>query len=135
MDRGFTIRELSVTYMPRGAGIGNADTIQQRARFFGYKRNYLGHCRLFLETDALDAFRAYVIHEEEMRKELITLQASGKPLSDWKRRFILDSDLKPCRANVIEHDYGRGNFADDWFFPRMARMSADAIKADRKSVV
>jgi hypothetical protein len=134
MDRGFTVRELSVTYMPRGAGIGNADTIQQRARFFGYKRNYLGHCRLYLETDALDAFRAYVIHEEEMRQELVTLQASGKPLSDWKRRFILDSALKPCRDNVIEHDYGRGNFADDWFFPRMARMSTDAIKTNTLTV-
>jgi len=134
MDRGFTVRELSVTYMPRGAGVGNADTVQQRARFFGYKRNYLGHCRLYLETDALDAFCAYVIHEEEMRGELIKLQESGKPLSDWKRRFILDSDLKPCRANVIEHAYGRGNFSDDWFYPRMARMSPDAIEANTETV-
>lgn len=134
MDRGFTVRELSVTYMPRGAGVGNADTLQQRARFFGYKRRYLGHCRLWLESDVLDAFRAYVSHEEEMRQELVTLQGSGKPLSQWKRRFILDSDLKPCRTNVIEHDYGRGNFADDWFFPRMARMSQDAIDANTKTV-
>ena len=32
MDRGFTIEGLTVTYMPRGIGVGNADTIQQRAR-------------------------------------------------------------------------------------------------------
>jgi len=134
MDRGFTVRELSVTYMPRGTGVGNADTVQQRARFFGYKRAYLGHCRLYLESDALDAFRAYVVHEEEMRKELIVLQTTGKPLSNWKRRFILDSDLRPCRKNVIEHDYGRGNFADEWFFPRMARMSQDAVSANRSLV-
>jgi len=134
MDRGFTVRELSITYMPRGTGVGNADTLQQRARFFGYKQRYLGHCRLYLESDALDAFRAYVVHEEEMRGELLRLQKSGEPLSDWKRKFILDPSLKPCRSNVIEHDYGRGNFSDDWFFPRMARMSGEAIKANDETI-
>ncbi|GAB1395822.1 hypothetical protein MASR1M65_05990 [Saprospiraceae bacterium] len=38
MDRGFTVEGLTVTYMPRNIGTGNVDTIQQRARFFGYKR-------------------------------------------------------------------------------------------------
>jgi hypothetical protein len=37
IDRGFTVRELTVTYMPRDTGQGNADTLQQRARFFGYR--------------------------------------------------------------------------------------------------
>lgn len=41
MDRGFTVEGLTVTYMPRGTGNGNADTILQRARFFGYKANYI----------------------------------------------------------------------------------------------
>ena len=134
MDRGFTVKELSVTYMPRGAGIGNADTLQQRARFFGYKRGYLGHCRLWLETDALDAFRAYVSHEEEMRAELIRLQQTGASMAGWKRRFYLDQDLKPCRRNVIEHDWGRGNYSNDWFYPRMAKMSEGAIDDNSKVV-
>ena len=46
LDRGFTINGLTVTYMPRGPGVGNADTIQQRARFLGYKRRYIGFCRV-----------------------------------------------------------------------------------------
>lgn len=134
MDRGFTVRELSMTYMPRGAGIGNADTLQQRARFFGYKQGYLVHCRLWLETDALDAFRAYVSHEEEMRSELIRLQKTGESMAGWKRRFYLDQDLKPCRRNVIEHDWGRGNYSNDWFYPHMAKMSEGAIH-DNSEVV
>ena len=32
MDRGFTVEGLTVTYMPRDMGVGNADTIEQRAR-------------------------------------------------------------------------------------------------------
>ena len=45
MDRGFTVEGLTVTYMPRGLGEANADTVQQRARFFGYKKRYLGYCQ------------------------------------------------------------------------------------------
>lgn len=40
LDRGFTVEGLTVTYMPRDLGTAQADTIQQRARFFGYKRSY-----------------------------------------------------------------------------------------------
>ena len=35
LDRGFTVEGLTVTYMPRGVGARRADTVQQRARFFG----------------------------------------------------------------------------------------------------
>jgi hypothetical protein len=51
VDRGFTVEGLTVTYMPRGVGVGNADTLQQRGRFFGYKRAYLGYCRVFLSPN------------------------------------------------------------------------------------
>ena len=42
LDRGFTVEGLTISYMPRSTGVGNADNIQQRARFFGYKKGYLG---------------------------------------------------------------------------------------------
>jgi hypothetical protein len=119
MDRGFTVEGLTVTYMPRGPGVGNADTIQQRARFFGYKRPYLGFCRIFLEQDALNAFEEYVRHEEEMRQQLQRVSSHSTPLREWKRAFILSPDLRPCRNNVIRYDYARGHYADQWFFVRM----------------
>lgn len=134
MDRGFTVKELTVTYMPRGIGTGNADTLQQRARFFGYKRGYLGYCRIFLEAAALNSFEAYVVHEEEMRDELIRVRDRGEPLANWKRRFILSDDLRPCRANVIQHEILRGNYADSWFFPHMLKMSNLVIEANRQCV-
>lgn len=134
MDRGFTVEGLTVTYMPRGPGVGNADTIQQRARFFGYKRPYLGFCRIYLEQGALTGLEAYVAHEEEMRWELQHLRDSGASLREWKRRFVLSRDLNPCRANVIEHDYVRGNFSDDWFFPKMVKMS-QALTDTNQAVV
>lgn len=119
MDRGFTVEGLTVTYMPRGPGVGNADTVQQRARFFGYKRPYLGFCRIFLEQDALNAFEEYVHHEEEMRQQLQRVSTLATPLRDWKRAFILSPDLRPCRNNVIQYEYARGRYADQWFLVKM----------------
>jgi len=100
MDRGFTIEGLTVTYMPRGIGVGNADTVQQRARFFGYKRGYLGYCRVYLEQVTHRAFQRYVEYEEDMRVQLEDIRDSGRSLNDWKRALVLDNALRPCRQNV-----------------------------------
>jgi hypothetical protein len=132
MDRGFVVKGLTVTYMPRGAGIGNADTIQQRARFFGYKRSYLGYCRVFLESDVQDTFKSYVEHEESIRKQLS--KQRGKPLSEWKRAFLLDLSLRPARANVLSMPYMRGKFSDEWYAPDYPNDSEDAIKTNQEVV-
>lgn len=131
MDRGFTVEGLTVTYMPRGPGMGNADTVQQRGRFFGYKQRYLGFCRVYLEQDALNAFEDYVAHEEDMRRQLQELQRSGQPLSEWKRAFVLSPALQACRRNIIDYEYVRGNYADRWFYPTIAEAPAEVIEANR----
>ncbi|MEP9373864.1 Z1 domain-containing protein [Mesorhizobium sp. KR1-2] len=131
MDRGFTVEGLTVTYMPRGPGMGNADTVQQRGRFFGYKQRYLGYCRIYLEQDALNAFEDYVAHEEDMRRQLQEVQRSGKSLSAWKRAFVLSPDLQACRRNVIDYDYVRGNYSDQWFYPAIAEAPLEVLEANR----
>lgn len=134
MDRGFTVEGLTVTYMPRGIGVGNADTVQQRARFFGYKRGYLGYCRVFLEQGTLNAFEAYVEHEEDIRNQLAQFQDNGRPLNHWKRAFVLETALRPCRHHVLEFDYMRGRFSDEWAAPRVILASNDVLEENRQSV-
>lgn len=134
MDRGFTVEGLTVTYMPRGIGMGNADTVQQRARFFGYKRSYLGFCRVYLEQGTLTAFENYIEHEEDIRGQLSGFQESGRPLNEWKRAFILDLALRPCRNNVIQFDFMRGRFSDDWVAPRVVLSAATVVQANRNVV-
>src|SRR5690606_8058891 len=94
----------------------------------------LGYCRIYLESDALAAFEAYVAHEEEMRAELQTVRDSGIALTDWKRRFVLSPDLSPCRRNVIQHDYARGNFSNEWFYPKMADIPSEIIQANADTI-
>lgn len=133
MDRGFTVEGLTVTYMPRGPGVGNADTIQQRGRFFGYKRQYLGLCRTYLEPDVLSAFEEYVEHEEEMRRQLQQVSTAGTPLSEWKRAFVLSPDLRPCRNNVIQYEYARGQYSNSWFIPRVVFNALSVVDDNRNT--
>ena len=123
VDRGFTVDSLSVTYMPRGIGVGNADTIQQRARFFGYKRKYLGLCRIYIEQGLKTAFEDYVEHEQTMRTELSKLALSGESLRTWRRRLILDPGLHPCRASVISDPYTRTRSGGGWTQQRGALLT------------
>ena len=134
MDRGFTIEGLTVTYMPRGIGVGNADTVQQRARFFGYKKSYLGYCRIYLQQATLHAFQSYVEHEEYIRKQLQNVQRTGGSLNDWKRTFILDPALRPCRHQVLEFDYMRDQFSNRWVSPRIVLESDSIIQANTETV-
>lgn len=98
LNRGFTVENLAVTYMPRYTkGKSTADTIQQRCRFFGYKLNYLNSCRVFLPDSSIIEYAEYVDHEEEMRKWLLGLDT----LENVERQLILSEKLNPTRKNVL----------------------------------
>ena len=113
LGRGFTVEGLTVTYMPRGRGSGVADTIQQRGRFFGYKRGYLGLCRVFLASDVRQDYENYIDHESYLMKALRELSESGKGMSKWRRRMLLAQSLHPTRRNVIPDRYQRFR-ASEW---------------------
>jgi hypothetical protein len=99
LNRGYTVEGLTVTYMPRGPGTWTADTIQQLARFFGYKESYIGLCRVYLHPDVKRAFEDYVTHEEDIREQL--RQFEGRPLTEWMRAFFLSREMQPTRRQVL----------------------------------
>lgn len=101
LERGFTIENLAVTYMPRSTGVGNVDVIQQRGRFFGYKRKYQDLLRGWFFQDKAQAYFDYVLHEKSIRTELQNIDQSNGRLSTWRRRFLLDPIYNPVRKQVI----------------------------------
>ena len=105
LGRGFTVNGLTITYMPRGRGTGVADTIQQRGRFFGYKQDYLGLCRVFLDGDVRGDYENYIDHESHVMGELTRLALSGSLMSEWRRRMLLAQSLHPTRRSVIPDIY------------------------------
>jgi hypothetical protein len=134
MDRGFTVEGLSVTYMPRNIGVGNVDTIQQRARFFGYKRSYLGFCRVYLDQVTIESYNSIVEHEEDVRQQLMDFDLNNRHLNDWDREVVLDGMLKLTRANVLYDDLDRDHFGDDWFRIQAPHDTENYIETNRVSV-
>ena len=107
LDRGFTVEGLNVTYMPRNIGVGNADTIQQRCRFFGYKKDYIELCKIYFPRASTRAYLDYVAHEEDLRKKLNDFGDTKKSLKDFKRVFLLAPQLKLTRKNIISDEIKR----------------------------
>lgn len=134
LDRGFTVEGLTVAYMPRGLGVGNADTFQQRARWFGYKADYIGYCRVYLSAAGERAYRRYLEHEEHVRESLRRHRETGQPLREWKRAFILDRMFKPTRRAVLDLDYGRIRFGNRWLDMKAPHDVEDAVKENRAAV-
>lgn len=100
LNRGYTVEGLMVSYMPRySIGKSNADTIQQRCRFFGYKRNYLDSCRVFLPNDSIMEYHEYVEHEEIFRANL-----KGHSLEEYEQLLILSGNVNPTRNNILSVD-------------------------------
>ncbi len=134
MDRGFTVEGLTVTYMPRNVGVGNVDTIQQRARFFGYKRNYLGFCRVFLDEVTIDAYNSIIDHEEDVRRRLEEFDVNNKHLDDWDREAVLDQMLRLTRANILFDDVDRDRFGDNWFRIKAPHDTENLIESNRNAL-
>ncbi len=100
LNRGYTVEGLSVSYMPRySVGKSNADTIQQRCRFFGYKLNYLDSCRVFLPNDSIIEYAEYVEHEEIMRTKL-----KENTLPQLEQLLVLSGAMNPTRNNILSSD-------------------------------
>jgi len=117
LDRGFTVEGLTVSYMPRSTGVGNADNIQQRARFFGYKKKYLGLCRVYLTRENIEAFTDYVTHEESIRDSIRKNLEEGKSLKEWRRTYFLDQSLRPTRSSVIILEMYQSRGRKGWIVP------------------
>jgi hypothetical protein len=129
LDRGYTVKGLTVTYMPRPLGGGNADSLQQRARFYGYKQGYLGYCRVFVRQDVKSAFEDYVEHENFIRSELD--ETRGQPLKEWSRKFMLAAPLHLTRRSVMGVKLDEV-VASEWLHPRAAHANKVAVAENRK---
>lgn len=77
LSRGFTVEGLTVSYFRRRAG--NASTLMQMGRWFGFREGYRDLVRLYLgreetmgrkEIDLYEAFEAICLDEESFRAEL-----------------------------------------------------------------
>lgn len=129
LNRGFTVEKLATTYMPRySTSISNADTIEQRCRFFGYKMDYIESCRVYLPKDSIKDYKSYVEHEEELR----SLLSQCSSLKDYEHRVMLSPRLRPTRLNVLPKQMVKSKLVG-WL--KFEKMSGIKMVMDNKSIV
>lgn len=118
LDRGFTVEGLTVTYMNRPAS-EQIDTIEQRARAFGYRTNLLPYCQFFATIRTINTLKGIVHTEDDLRANLRDSLDSGKSIADWAHDIglFLPPGTKPTRDSVLPP---LNNFNPDgnWFVLR-----------------
>jgi hypothetical protein len=102
LDRGFTVEGLTVTYMNRKHS-NQVDTLEQRARAFGYRRDQLPYCQFFASKRTLKILRDIVFTEYDLRARLQDHIESGGPISAWADEvgLLLPEGTRPTRQTVI----------------------------------
>lgn len=110
LSRGFTVEGLTVSYFRRKAG--QADTLMQAGRWFGFRPGYQDLVRLYIRRDGnvdlYEAFEALLMDEEAFRKELTQYEGfdeDGMPLLEPRQIPPLVSQhlpwLKPTARNKM----------------------------------
>ncbi len=131
VERGITIKGLAVTYITRRAkGKSNVDNTEQRARWFGYKADYLDVCRVFTSKDIKDDFTSILEHDEDMWASIERAQERGIAFKDMPRIFKLarSAFLQLTRKNVAKtENYALSEWKPQRYFI-MDRNTADKNK-------
>ncbi len=91
LSRGFTVEGLTITYYTRRTG--QADTLMQMGRWFGFRPGYRDLVRLFIgrtvggpagaDYDMYKAFEAIVRDEQEFRNELTRFSGVNEKGEPW----------------------------------------------------
>lgn len=112
LSRGFTVEGLTISYYRRKTG--QADTLMQAGRWFGFRAGYADLVRLYIrrddDVDLYAAFEALLQDEEDFRSELKQYEGwgpDGKPLLEPRAIPPLVTQrlpwLRPTARNKMWH--------------------------------
>jgi len=129
LGRGLTLKGLAITYIIRTAqGVSAVDTVQQRARWFGYKMKYLELCRIFASPKIIREFRAIRDHEEDLWETVKAANLQGTRFKDLARVFTLTDEMRMTSASKAQ----TSNFSFSlWNLEREFQAVSEYIKSNK----
>jgi hypothetical protein len=135
LDRGFTVEGLTVTYMNRPTS-DQIDTLEQRARAFGYRNDLLPYCQFFATLATVRMLRGIVHTEYDLRGRLDDWIALGNSPKDWAREIglLLPIGGKPTRSAVIRAITTFNN-GGGWHQLRMPSLKTEDLENNANLVV
>lgn len=128
LDRGFTVEGLTVTYMNRPAS-EQIDTLEQRARAFGYRGDLLPFCQFFASARTVKVLREIVDSEYDLRARLRDWLDEGRSVGDWAHEvgLLLPEGTRPTRQSILT-ELARFNERPTWH--QMRRPSLEPSTRD-----
>ena len=102
VERGLTISDLALTYIVRRSKTrANADVVEQRARWFGYRKKYFDWCRVYCTKQIKEDFANLLSHEDDIWGWIKYCKKNNINVKDMPRLFELDNNLNPTRKSVV----------------------------------
>jgi hypothetical protein len=134
LDRGFTVEGLTVTYMNRPPST-QVDTLEQRARAYGYRGDLLPYCQFFATPRTLRVLREIVDTEYDLRARLEDWIDAGHQVGDWAREvgLLLPAGMAPSRQAVLG-TLSRFNTRPTWHQLRRPSLDPLDIEANARLV-
>ena len=135
LDRGFTVEGLTVTYMNRPTS-DQVDTLEQRARAFGYRKELLPFCQFFATQRTIDVLRDVVFTEYDLRANLRDYLNRGKTVTQWSREIglLLPKRTKPTRDAVLSSLTNYRRSKSGWHSLRQPSLKPEDILLNNKVV-
>jgi len=101
LGRGLQFPNLLVTFMPRSVGTGTTDTIQQRGRFFGYRKHYISLLKGWFDRETRELYEGYSEFEPIFRKAMEDCENNNISPKEWRRHFKIPPGSKLTRDAAI----------------------------------
>ena len=132
LQRGLTFQNLIVSYFTRFAKSGgNMDTTLQRARWFGYRSNYLDLCKIFTTSEIAKDFTALAEVEDDLWEQFDDIENGLLKIND----IIIeaeDTKQKPTAKNKAK--YKTVSFKNRWIKQRFIVVDDDEISANNAQI-
>ena len=122
LDRGFTVEGLTISYMNRQPS-DQVDTLEQRARAFGYRSDFLPFCQFFGSARTVKLLREIVFTEYDLRAKMQDYIEEGRSIAEWVNDIglLIPGGMRPTRDAVVRQ-------LSNWLFGwhQISRPSLDA---------
>jgi hypothetical protein len=109
LDRGLTIDGLAVSYFTRETkkGKSQADTMMQRARWFGYKKQYIKFCKVYTTEKNIQIFENLISHEDSVWDSIKLMDNIDFDLRKVDFAFKIDTEiLNPTSKSKVKWTNG-----------------------------
>lgn len=135
LGRGLTIENLIVTYIYRDSKISQIDTMYQRARWFGYKKDYFDYCKVYMTSELKNKFIDIVDNENDMWDSLESFLLTKNNIKNFPRLFRLNNDKLRLTRNTISKTVEVERVNPGYTYDKSIMFSESDIKNNRELVI